>query len=91
MLTDSIRRCVRPAPLRQVLANFAETLVSGSIHLDDLRGVQEAAVQAPVGKPGLDMTLQEMAALEAAISPETLEHRGWTKRQLAGFRVSPGK
>lgn len=37
----------------------------------DLRGIQEEAVQALVGSPGLDMTLQEMAALEAAISSET--------------------
>ena len=52
----------------------------------DLRGLQEGAVQASAGKPGLNMTLQEMAALEAAISPETLEHWGWTK--AANGRVS---
>ncbi len=52
----------------------------------DLRGLQEGTVQAPAGKPGLNMTLQEMAALEAAIGPETLEHWGWTK--AANGRVS---
>ena len=45
----------------------------------DLRGGNEAAVHEPVDKRGLELTLQEMAALEAAISPATLEHWGWTK------------
>jgi hypothetical protein len=57
----------------------------------DLRGVQEPIAQASVDKLSLDLTLQEMTALEAAISPATLEHWGWTKTPTGRISSESGQ
>lgn len=57
----------------------------------DLRGVEDSTVQAPVDTSRLQLTLQEMTALEAAISPATLEHWGWKKAPTGRISSESGQ
>lgn len=57
----------------------------------DLREVQDSTVQTPRDAPKLHLTLQEMSALEAALSPATLEHWGWKKAPTGRIASESGQ